>query len=136
MCRANEETILMCQIDPARAWRTSARSWRWKVSTCFIGPNDMTQDYGILNQFGHPDIVAAFEKVIAATEENGKVGRRTFRRGGAAETVACPRDADEYVEQRQWAFSPGASEIAGLRGRSRHENRNSGRIHGNPEIVS
>ena len=38
----------------------------------FIGPNDMTQDYGILGQFEHPDIVAAFERVIAAARANGK----------------------------------------------------------------
>ena len=42
------------------------------IDVGFIGPNDMTQDYGILGQFDHPDIVAAFERVIAAARANGK----------------------------------------------------------------
>ena len=42
------------------------------IDVGFIGPNDMTQDYGILGQFEHPDIVAAFERVIAAARANGK----------------------------------------------------------------
>ena len=61
MPRANDETLLMCQIESVEG-----------IDVGFIGPNDMTQDYGILGQFEHPDIVAAFERVIAAARANGK----------------------------------------------------------------
>ncbi|MFQ9679658.1 MAG: HpcH/HpaI aldolase family protein [Ruthenibacterium lactatiformans] len=83
MRRANEETILMCQIESRKGVENIGEIMAVEgVDVGFIGPNDMTQDYGILNQFGHPDIVAAFEKVIAAAEENGKWAGADF---GAAE---------------------------------------------------
>ena len=73
MPRANDETLLMCQIESRRGVENIEAILAVEgIDVGFIGPNDMTQDYGILNQFGHPDIVAAFEKVIAAAEENGK----------------------------------------------------------------
>ena len=94
---ANEETILMCQIESRKGVET--------------------QDYGILNQFGHPDIVAAFEKVIAAAEENGKWAGVHF---GAAEPLK-PWLA-RGMQMNMWnsdngLLALGASEIAGLRGK-------------------
>ncbi|MFQ7002790.1 MAG: aldolase/citrate lyase family protein [Ruthenibacterium lactatiformans] len=82
---ANEETILMCQIESRKGVENIGEIMAVEgIDVGFIGPNDMTQDYGILNQFGHPDIVAAFEKVIAAAEENGKWAGVHF---GAAEPL-------------------------------------------------
>ncbi len=73
MLRANEETILMCQIESRRGVEHVEEILAVEgIDIGFIGPNDMTQDYGILNQFDHPAIVAAFERVMAAAKANGK----------------------------------------------------------------
>ena len=73
MKQANEHTILMCQIESRKGVENIEQIMAVEgIDVGFIGPNDMTQDYGILGQFEHPDIVAAFEKVIAAAKANGK----------------------------------------------------------------
>lgn len=73
MPRANDETLLMCQIESRRGVENIEAILAVEgIDVGFIGPNDMTQDYGILGQFEHPDIVAAFERVIAAARANGK----------------------------------------------------------------
>ena len=118
MRRANEETILMCQIESRKGVENIGEIMAVEgIDVGFIGPNDMTQDYGILNQFGHPDIVAAFEKVIAAAEENGKWAGVHF---GAAEPLK-PWLA-RGMQMNMWnsdngLLALGASEIAGLRGK-------------------
>lgn len=73
MARANEETILMCQIE-SRAGVDHIEEILdvAGIDVALIGPNDMTQDYGILNRFDAPEIVAAFERVIAAAKARGK----------------------------------------------------------------
>lgn len=73
MPRANDETLLMCQIESRRGVENIEAILAVEgIDVGFIGPNDMTQDYGILGQFEHPDIVVAFERVIAAARANGK----------------------------------------------------------------
>lgn len=73
MPRANDETLLMCQIESRRGVENIEAILAVEgIDVGFIGPNDMTQVYGILGQFEHPDIVAAFERVIAAARANGK----------------------------------------------------------------
>ena len=118
MRRANEETILMCQIESRKGVENIGEIMAVEgIDVGFIGPNDMTQDYGILNQFGHPDIVAAFEKVIAAAEENGKWAGVHF---GAAEPLKLW--LARGMQMNMWnsdngLLALGASEIAGLRGK-------------------
>ena len=83
MSTANDETILMCQIESRKGVENVEEIIAVDgIDVAFIGPNDMTQDYGILGQFTHPDIVAAFEKIIAAAKANGKWAGAHF--GGAA----------------------------------------------------
>ena len=73
MRRANEETILLCQIESRRGVENIEEIMAVEgIDVGSIGPNDMTQDYGILNQFDNPEIVAAFERVMAAAQKNGK----------------------------------------------------------------
>ncbi len=73
MAQSNAETILMCQIESRRGVENiDAIAAVEGIDVLFIGPNDMTQDYGILNQFTHPDILAAFEKVIESAKQHGK----------------------------------------------------------------
>ena len=73
MEKANADTILMCQIES----RLGVENVEEIISVpgidvAFIGPNDMTQDYGILNRFTDPEIVAAFHRVIDAARKHGK----------------------------------------------------------------
>jgi 2-dehydro-3-deoxyglucarate aldolase/4-hydroxy-2-oxoheptanedioate aldolase len=83
MPEANDETILMCQIESRKGVENVEEIIAVEgIDVAFIGPNDMTQDYGILGQFEHPEIVAAFERIVAAAEANGKWAGAHF--GGAA----------------------------------------------------
>lgn len=83
MPQANDETILMCQIESRKGVENVEEIIAVDgIDVAFIGPNDMTQDYGILGQFEHPEIVAAFERIVAAAQSNGKWAGAHF--GGAA----------------------------------------------------
>ena len=83
MPQANDETILMCQIESRKGVENVEEIIAVEgIDVAFIGPNDMTQDYGILGQFDHPEIVAAFQRIVAAAEANGKWAGAHF--GGAA----------------------------------------------------
>jgi len=83
MPQANDETILMCQIESRKGVENVEEIIAVEgIDVAFIGPNDMTQDYGILGQFEHPEIVAAFQRIVAAAEANGKWAGAHF--GGAA----------------------------------------------------
>ena len=83
MPQANDETILMCQIESRKGVENVEEIIAVEgIDVAFIGPNDMSQDYGILGQFEHPEIVAAFEKIVAAAQANGKWAGAHF--GGAA----------------------------------------------------
>lgn len=83
MPQANDETILMCQIESRKGVENVESIIAVDgIDVAFIGPNDMSQDYGILGQFEHPEIVAAFERIVAAAQANGKWAGAHF--GGAA----------------------------------------------------
>ena len=83
MPQANDETILMCQIESRKGVENVEEIIAVEgIDVAFIGPNDMSQDYGILGQFEHPEIVAAFEKIVATAQANGKWAGAHF--GGAA----------------------------------------------------
>ena len=42
------------------------------VDVISIGSNDLALSMGIPGEFDHPDLVAAYERVAAATRKNGK----------------------------------------------------------------
>lgn len=118
MRRANEETILMCQIESRMGVEHVEEILAVDgIDVAFIGPNDMTQDYGILNRFDHPDIVAAFERVIAAAEAVGKWSGVHF--GAAAPLKPW---IERGMQMNLWnsdngLLALGASQISGLRGK-------------------
>lgn len=73
MKKANDETLLLCQIESREGVEHIEEIMAVDgIDVGFIGPNDMTQDYGLLGQFSHPDITAAFERIMKAAEKNGK----------------------------------------------------------------
>lgn len=85
MASSNEDTFLLCQIESRAGVEHVEEIMAVEgIDAALIGPNDMTQDYGILNQFEDPEIIAAFERVIKAAKDNGKFSGAHF---GAAENV-------------------------------------------------
>lgn len=73
MKKANDETIIMCQIEsPVGVGNVGAILDVDGVDACFIGPNDLSQSYGVMGQFTHPLVVEAMDKVAAAARARGK----------------------------------------------------------------
>lgn len=118
MPRANDETILMCQIESRAGVEHIEEILAVEgIDAGFMGPNDLTQDYGILGQFNHPDIVAAFRRVIAAAKANGKYAGAHF--GAAAPLMPW---LGEGTQINMWnsdngLLALGATQMAALRGK-------------------
>ena len=73
MKKANADTLLICQIEsPAAVGNIDAILDVPGVDAAFIGPNDLSQGYGVMGQFEHPTVVAAVEKVVASAKAHGK----------------------------------------------------------------
>lgn len=73
MDQANEEGILLCQIESRKGvLHAESIAAVQGVDGLLIGPNDLSQDYGLLNQFDHPVIAAAFEQIIGAARHSAK----------------------------------------------------------------
>jgi 2-keto-3-deoxy-L-rhamnonate aldolase RhmA len=83
------------------------------VSALFIGPNDMTTNMGIPNEYDHPDLVAMLQRVIDAGDRRhiaagcwfGKVDQaiRTIRQG--ARLVVFSNDGSLLQNAIASAFS-------------------------------
>ncbi len=88
--RANETFSLTVQIESAAAVSDVERILAVDgVDAIFVGPSDLAASMGLLGQQGHPDVVAAVLRAIAAGVAAGKpVGVNAF--------VAA--DADRYIE--------------------------------------
>ena len=83
MARANEENILLCQIESRAGVANIDEILAVDgIDAALIGPNDMTQDYGKLDHFDDPEIVDAFAKVVASARAHGKFSGAHF--GAAA----------------------------------------------------
>jgi 2-dehydro-3-deoxyglucarate aldolase/4-hydroxy-2-oxoheptanedioate aldolase len=83
MREANENILLICQIESREGVKNiNDRLNVNGIGAAMIGPNDLTQDMGILNQFDHPETVRAFEKVIEAANGAGKVSGVHFGSAG------------------------------------------------------
>lgn len=79
MAQANAENILLCQIESRAGVANIDEIMAVDgIDAALIGPNDMTQDYGKLNQFDDPEIVEAFERVIASAKTHGKFSGAHF----------------------------------------------------------
>jgi 2-keto-3-deoxy-L-rhamnonate aldolase RhmA len=73
MRQANEDTLLLCQIES----RTGVGNIHEILSVegidgAIIGPNDLSQDYGMLGQYDAPPLREAFHRVMEAARQTGK----------------------------------------------------------------
>lgn len=74
MAQANAETILMCQIESAQGVQNVESIIGVDgIDVAFVGPNDMSQDYGILGEFENPIMISALNRVLEAAKAAGKV---------------------------------------------------------------
>ena len=74
MAQSNADNIIMCQMESEKGIANVKEILSVEgVDVAFIGPNDLSQDMGILGQFDNEKVLDAFEKVIAAADEAGKV---------------------------------------------------------------
>ncbi len=73
MEKANADCLLLCQIESSTAVENIDSILGVDgVDAAFIGPNDLSQSYGLMGQFEHPVVVGAIEKVIASAQKHGK----------------------------------------------------------------
>lgn len=73
MAFSNENNLVMCQIESQKGVESIEQIMAVPgVDVALIGPNDLSQDYGILGQFHSETIIRAFRRVIAAAAANGK----------------------------------------------------------------
>lgn len=74
MEKANAGTILICQMESVRGVENLDAILRVDgVDGVLVGPNDLTQSMGIINQLEHPQYIALVEKVIALCQKHGKI---------------------------------------------------------------
>lgn len=70
---SNRESFVAIQIEtPGALAECDAIAAIDGVDLLFLGPSDMSQELGILGQWEHPQLWAAYEKVAAACAKHGK----------------------------------------------------------------
>jgi 2-dehydro-3-deoxyglucarate aldolase/4-hydroxy-2-oxoheptanedioate aldolase len=73
MKKSNEETILMLQIESVAGVENIDQLMAVEgIDAAFVGPNDLTQDMGIMGQKDHPRFIEAVDKIIASAKKNNK----------------------------------------------------------------
>ncbi len=73
MKRANEETILMVQIEsPIGVKNINDILSIEGIDCAFVGPNDLSQSLGIMGQMDNPILVEAIDRVIVSAKDHGK----------------------------------------------------------------
>ncbi len=83
MDQANRDSVVMVQIESRLGVEHIDEILAAEgVDMALIGPNDMSQDYGLLGRFDHPELEAAFAKVVSAARAHGKQAGAHF--GSAA----------------------------------------------------
>lgn len=73
MKKSNEETILMIQIESPIGVKNVGQILDVEgIDAAFIGPNDLSQNLGIMGQTNNPMFIEAVDKVISAAKERNK----------------------------------------------------------------
>lgn len=69
---SNDNTFLIVQAEDAETVEAVEEIAGVKgIDAIFIGPNDLSQSYGIPGELRHPKIVKAIERTVAACNKNG-----------------------------------------------------------------
>lgn len=73
MTETNKNTILMCQIESQKGVdHIEEIIGTDGIDIAFVGPNDLSQDMGILGEYAHPRMTEAYEKILQAARNAGK----------------------------------------------------------------
>jgi 2-dehydro-3-deoxyglucarate aldolase len=87
--RINEEISVVVQIESSKGVENVAAIAAVDgVDGLFIGPSDLSADYGVLGQITHPEVVRAIETVVAAGNAAGK----------AVGILTSEKDARRYLD--------------------------------------
>lgn len=79
MARANADTMLMCQIETAKGVENVGEIIGTEGIDCvFLGPNDLSNSYGILGDYTNPVMKDAYSRVLAAAKAAGKTAGAHF----------------------------------------------------------
>lgn len=70
----NDNTLLICMIESRAALENVEEIAAVPgVDILHIGSNDLSSDMGIVGELTHPQVKAAFERVVAACHKHGKI---------------------------------------------------------------
>jgi 2-dehydro-3-deoxyglucarate aldolase len=87
--RINDEISVVVQIESRKGVENvEAIAAVEGVDGLFIGPSDLSADYGVLGQITHPEVVRAMERVVAAGRVAGK----------AVGILTSEKDARRYLD--------------------------------------
>ena len=90
--RANEEILVMALVESRKGVENVAEIAAVPgVDVVQIGPNDLSMSMGHYGRSDHPEVQAAIDKIIAATNAAGKVPGSGAIRGSAASHRAIDR---------------------------------------------
>jgi 2-dehydro-3-deoxyglucarate aldolase len=87
--RINEDICVAVQIESRKGVQNvEAIAAVDGVDALFIGPSDLSADYGVLGQVTHPEVAAAIERIVAAGKAAGK----------AVGILTAEKDARRYLD--------------------------------------
>jgi 2-dehydro-3-deoxyglucarate aldolase len=87
--RVNEDICVAVQIESRKGVENvDAIASVEGVDALFIGPSDLSADYGVLGQVTHPEVARAIERVVSAGKTAGK----------AVGILTGEKDAGRYIE--------------------------------------
>ncbi len=116
MAASNDDTILICQIESrAGVGHIEEIMAVDGIDAALIGPNDMSQDYGLLGQFTHPEITDAFWRVIRAAKEQHKYSGVHFGSAAALKPWLHSGMTFNMCNSDLGLLLNGAKELAALR---------------------
>jgi 2-keto-3-deoxy-L-rhamnonate aldolase RhmA len=73
MRKANEETVLMVQIESPTGLANIEHILDVEgIDVAFVGPNDLSQSMGILGEFDNREFIAALERIVEAAKKRNK----------------------------------------------------------------
>jgi 2-dehydro-3-deoxyglucarate aldolase/4-hydroxy-2-oxoheptanedioate aldolase len=103
MRRINGENLVMVQVESKKGMENVREIAQVDgIDILFLGLGDLSQDFGIPGQFGHPKIMGAIREFSGAVSEAGKT---------AGAPVSDPERIDEFVRLGFRLFSCGVDVI-------------------------